>query len=522
MTLSSSSAAEPSAEYPLPVFVHSVTALEKITGGVKVQWEEIGDIILKDPGLMLQILQELKSGSKRSRGVEVTDMAQAAMLLGLNRIKNLMPGLPRLEELANEQTRIGYTRAANRAFHAAYQAWDWAQVKRDSTPNEFLVATLLNNIAELTLWISAPEKMHQVRMLVYKDGVAPDAAQYISLGESLEHYSRAAVAKWALPALVGDALRPENARLPRVQGVVLAVRLADAVEYGWYTSQVLKVMESIAAYIGKPLDQTIARVHRAAVRAAHESPFRGVRSAAALLALIPNDEDDLVADDFPGESARKNSGESGGVVKVVSDQAVESADLDREATRPYQVADISVNKSTIVCLSPQLLQLKKAVRELEAGVERFSIDEIMRRVVHAIHDGAGLNRVVFVVPVKNHPVLEARFMVGTDNDPMFNRFQIRTVTPNLFSRLLEKPQSVWINDDNRKSYWPLVPSDFKVLIKVNSFCAMSVHVDAKPIGLFYADRQSPDCKIDQHTYSLFRQLCLVATKSLVYKIKGKR
>lgn len=105
-------------------------------------------------------------------------------------------------------------------------------------------------------------------------------------------------------------------------------------------------------------------------------------------------------------------------------------------------------------------------------------------------------------------------MAGTDNDPAFNQFQIKLDNHNLFSRMLEKPAAIWISDDNRNRYWQSVPSEFKVLVKVNSFCAASIHVDSKPMGIFYADRHSKDCKIDNQAYTLFRHIAQLAAKCL--------
>lgn len=102
--------------------------------------------------------------------------------------------------------------------------------------------------------------------------------------------------------------------------------------------------------------------------------------------------------------------------------------------------------------------------------------------------------------------LEARFMAGTDNDPTFNSFRIKLDQLNLFARVLEKSACIWINDENRNRYWHSIPSEFKLFVKVNSFCAASVSVDSKPIGVFYADWHSKDCKIDKQAFILFRHI----------------
>ena len=139
-----------------------------VSDGAK-SFESYGDIILKDPGLALHTLNQLQAGSKKKLRTEISSMAQAAMMLGVDRAKRLTMGHPQLERSLSGYARTGYIRTACRAFHAAFQAWDWAHIKNDHAPEEILLAALLHDVAEMALWVSAPEKMHQFRKLLSID-----------------------------------------------------------------------------------------------------------------------------------------------------------------------------------------------------------------------------------------------------------------------------------------------------------------------------------------------------------------
>lgn len=516
-------------EQHLPVFSQSVRALNQAWSAPVLNWKTVADIILKDPGLVLQTLFLLKSGSKRMAGMEVTDMSQAVMLLGLERVKQLATGLPVLEEILSGFALEKYYKAVNRAYHGACQARNWAQWRNDFSPCEIYIATLLHSIPELALWISEPDKMQQLRRLVYKDGMSPDEAHHITLGNSLQHYGRMVTSDLALPEFVHDVLCPENSNLPRVQLVLRAVELANNVEFGWYTDGVTSILNMVAESVNKSLDETIKIVHGMAIQVAHDSPFKSVTTAAALIALIPDDGTGLIDEEFPeqggNESAVKGLSQPDKTKTDSDNQSEEkvsragtgsvtlSARPEQHRTKPVSEAG-QTGKSSAVCFNPQHALFTSAVKALEEGMGKMNASEIIRCAVHGMHDGAGLHRVVFAAQAPRRAFMEARFLVGTDNDPAFSKFQIKLDNINLFSRLLEKPNSVWINDENRHKYWQSVPDVFKVLIKTNSFCAMSVHVDSKPIGLFYADRHSPDCKIDKQTFSMFRHIGLLATKCL--------
>lgn len=533
-------------EKHLPIFAHTVKAFRNALSASVLNWKDIGDIILKDPGLVLQTIQLLKSGSKRAASLEITNMSQAVMLMGMDRVRSLLSGLPVLEQTLPEKSKVGYTKAVNRSLHAAFQARNWAQWRNDFAPEVVYIATLLHDIPELALWVSEPRKMYELRRRVYKDGMSPDEAHHITLGQSLQHYGRQVTSDLHLPTFVHDVLRPENASIARVQNVLLAVQLANSVEFGWYTETVSQIIGEVATHIKKNATETVKIIHQNALYVAHDSPFTEVKPAAALLALIHSDDDGLILEEFPDgpdeviqqtavkERERQDaqapkplpgkntlSAPDTAIKHKAGSITVESAS-PKPRVIPAQLDESSTNKDSVVCLSPQPALFAQAVKDLESGMGTLDANQIIRIAVHGMHEGIGLHRVVFVTQVSKRPYLEARCMAGTDNDPAFNRFQIKLDRLNLFSRLLEKPSGIWINDENRGRYWQSVPDEFKVLVKVNSFCAMSVFVDSKPAGLFYADRHSLDCRIDKQAFTQFRHLGLLASKCLATRPKANK
>lgn len=505
---------------PLPIFEHSARAFRRVGSDGGNTFDNYGDIILKDPGLALHTLNQLQASSKKPLRAEISSMAQAAMMLGIDRAKRLTMGHPQLERSLSGFAKTGYIRTASRAFHAAFQAWDWAHIKNDHAPEEILLATLLHDVAEMALWVAAPEKMHQFRKLMLKDGLPTDEAQYIAFGESLEHFSREISAHWHLPGLVGEALRPENAKLPRVRCVMLAVQLARSAERGWYWEKTERVLPQIAEYLNAPLDEIIPHVHKNAVRAAREAPFYNARHAASLLPMLPGGEHLIIEEEFPEAEAEIEAAKTAAAAPVTNISAA------NKKTTPPSNADVTAVKTTAstaeaastpsaqVCLTPQIDIFKQTLLELHQGLGKMDLSELMRKTVHGMHDGIGLNRVVFFMLTPNREKLASRYMVGSDNDPMFSRFEILLDTPHLFTRLMEKQVSLWMNDDNRAKFWPLMPDATKALIKTNSFFAMSIYVHDKPMGLFYADRRSLDCNLDEQAYKQFRQMCNFAGKGL--------
>lgn len=166
------------------------------------------------------------------------------------------------------------------------------------------------------------------------------------------------------------------------------------------------------------------------------------------------------------------------------------------------------------CLVPHIEIFNQYRNKLEVEIGKLNFNEILHIFSQGLHQGIGLNRVVYAVISPDRKKLEAKLIVGGDNDPAFKQFQIQISTPNLLTRLLEKPQYLCVNEANRQKFWQSIPSEFKIMTKVNSFVAMLVYAQSKPVGLLYADRETSACDIEQQSYLLFKHLGRVAVKCL--------
>lgn len=497
---------------PLPIFWHSDREFQKLQASEGSDLKAYGDIILKDPGLILHALQQLAPRPGKSSRIEINAITQVTMLLGAERLKTLTSGLPHVENTLQGQARAGYARTACRAFHAAFQAWDWAHIKNDHNPEEIFLATLLHDVAELALWVNEPEKIHHLRKLIFKDGLHADEAQYLAFGESLGHFSRKIAVSWHLPPLVQDSLRPENSRNPRIQGIMLAVQLGRAAEYSWHSEKMLHTLKLVAEYLDASVEETTSHIHNNAVRAARESGFYGSRPAAALLPLLAGDDHILINDEFPTKDAKIRPTV---VAASPTDEKPPAPKTEEKALATESKEQPATDHRAVneICLSPRVDSFTEYANKLQQGLGQMDLNEIMRTTVHGLHDGVGLNRVVFAMLTPNRKTLVSRFIIGADNDPHFSRFHINLSKPNLFNKLLKKQTSLWLNDSNRDKLWNLMPEELKGIIKTKSFYTMSIIIDNKPIGLFYADRRGPDCQLDENSYKQFRQLCQVAGKS---------
>ncbi|MCW8986481.1 MAG: HDOD domain-containing protein, partial [Gammaproteobacteria bacterium] len=385
----------------------------------------------------------------------------------------LPDALPAVGDVLEGQAKYRLLQTFNRAYHAARFATDWAALRRDMTPDEVFTATHLHFLGEMIVSMNAPELLDKIAQLKIEEHMPSEEAQYLTLGFTLDELSLALAEKWQLPSLVKEALHPENANAPRAYGIMLGVQLSRVVCYeGWYSTATNDTQKRVAEWLGKSLSYIITRTHIIAAEVAREIPQYDTPAYARTIPLI-----------------------------------IEFQELYDEETEEQ-----SEEHSTI-CLIPQLPVLRNAIKNLTTLSPAEETEQsIIRLIVDAMHDGIGLNRVVFCHYREEEKMLNPFVIKGTENDVVFNRFKIKVDNANLFTHLVKKQQALLINDSNRATYWKLVQPEFQKLINNNTFVIMSIFKKNKPYGLFYADRHTSNCQLDERSYNYFKTLCTHASK----------
>ncbi len=452
---------------PLPVLSHTIVHLQKLCRHDDTAIQKIVEEVERDPGLTSQLLRRCNDteGSRVRR--EISSVQQAVMLVGTRQLRDIAEELPILEKSLSKTSQKQLLRTFCRAYHAGYQAIYWARLRRDMTPDEVFAASQLHFLGEMMLAIHAPEQLLAVFQLRREKSIAYEEAQYITLGFTFDQFSLAIAKTWQLPQLVQDALQAENAKHPRGFGIMLAVQLARGAAIDWYSDKMSSIYEHVSELLDVPADDIIRQSHKLAVDVAQQTYFYGVMQSASLLPLI--------------KSASK------------------TASIKQSVASDYQ-ADI--------CLTPQVNVLKMTMERLKTALkEKTNSDEILHICLTGLHDGIGLNRVVYAQPDTTKKNLLSKAIIGADNDPVFNRFSIKPAEAPLFQHLTNKSQAVCINNETRKKFWHLVPPEFQKLIGTNSFVAMTIFVKDELHGLVYADRHTSSCQIDTTSYNYFKKMC---------------
>lgn len=465
----------------LPALQQSTEALRRRTLDEDIPMEEVSWIIERDPGLALRLLRNINALRRKHLGSQVATIGHALMMMGLEQIRALPSAVPLVESITQPESKRRLLVQYDRAYHAARQAWDWARARKDMEANEVYAAALLHNLGEMLLWLRAPTKMAQVEAMVRDDGVELEEAQYVLLGFTAEQLTQELARRWSLPELLCDSLHPENSGNPRAFEVMLAARLTRTVEAGWYTHPAMEVLDEVAGHIKMEPGAAVARVHRVAAQAAREAAFNGTIPLANGLLLPSRPEADP---EWTGDMAGTDNAEAGGTPAAAQ---------------------------TGLCLMPQPEVLRRSRAALEHAGPTQGFDALLAMVMEGLHDGAGLNRVVFLALSQDKSELRARAVAGAEDDPHLSQLRIDMEGGHLLAKLMEKPRALWVDEANRQKFHAFLPKALEREVGADHFLVMSVFAGRRPVGLFYADRHSRHhgaCDLDDAAYERFKELVL--------------
>ncbi len=461
----------------LPALGHSRDRLLALCADENVGMARIVETIEEDLGLTVRLLRHINGLSHKHLKSEVTTVTHGQMMLGLNQLQRLPEGLPTVEEL-EPQARLRLLQNFSQCYQAAHLADTIARRRSDMEPGELFMAALLRDLGRVLLCLHAPEKMAELEALIAQQEREPEEAEYVVFGFGIDELTHALVEAWGLPSLVADSLSGENAANNRIYGVMLASQLAHASRRGWYRAETLELLEQLADHLLLSLEQTIALVHADAVEAARATAFYGIRPVAA----------ELVTNAIEVEET------------ATQKPSPEVAKLPHEGT---------------FCLSPNLPLAARNLRELANHMDgSLTMGEAIKLATQALHEGLGLNRVVFFLLSRDKSQLNARSVVGAEHEPHFNRFHIDLYTSKLFRSLMSKQQSLWLDDPNREKFQMLLPGNFFDITHNDSCYLMSVFVKGKPVGLFYADRHSHECRLDERSYRHFKKVVIQTAQTM--------
>jgi HD-like signal output (HDOD) protein len=203
----------------------------------RVDARELAKVVLLDPIMTVRVLAFIQPMRGKSLQHDITTIASAIMMCGIEPFFNRFKDLITIEGLLQGVDRhalLGVLQIIRRAQRAADYAYDWAVWRHDISMEEVRIAALLHDLAEMLVWCFAPKLGLEIQALQAADpNMRSVDAQKQVIGFEFSEIQSLLCKIWQLPDLLLQLIDDENAHLPRVQNVSLAVRLARHSSHGW-------------------------------------------------------------------------------------------------------------------------------------------------------------------------------------------------------------------------------------------------------------------------------------------------
>jgi len=222
----------------LPVLRVTKRRLEEMRADLdRVDARELARIILQDPIMTVRVLAYIQPFRGRALQHDITTIASAVMMSGIEPFFNRFIDLPTVEEMLKGEdphALLGVLQVIRRAQRAADYAQEWAIWRHDINMEEVRIAALLHDLTEILVWCFAPKLGLDIRaQQIARPTMRSADAQNNTLGFNFQDIQLELCKVWHLPELLLRLIDDNHSEQPRVRNVALAVRLARHSSHGW-------------------------------------------------------------------------------------------------------------------------------------------------------------------------------------------------------------------------------------------------------------------------------------------------
>lgn len=465
----------------MPVFAQTARTLSGIAASRESSAAELSSIILKDPSMTARVLKTANSFFFNPGRRKINTITRAVVMLGFETIRSQCLSIAMVESLGKSHRRERVAREMARAFHAAAQARTFAEKRRDKSPEEVFVATLLLNIGQIAFWSFAGEEAEALDSLIKQPDMTPEQAERRVLGFPLSELTWGLNRKWQLGNLLETALSQKADNDPRVQSIRLGYAVADGVDNGWDSQELDATIGKAAKILHLPVKQVGRLVEdnaREAIKMAEDYGAKGV------IPYIPQ----------PARGAAA----SAHAEAVMTDEPLETTDGSNLVT------GLDSFPETDPMLQLHILQ--ELTSAIETGID---LTTLLDMTLEGITRAVGMDRVVFAMISRDRKSLRARHSMGWDAMELKQSFvfDLQPGEDHLFRHLIDEQEAVWVRPDSPDDIRARLAPRLLEICGDQSFFAMPTVVNGRSIGLFYADRRPSKRPLDEEIFIQFKHFC---------------
>ena len=459
-----------------PALSHTISAINRITNGEAQSVQALTDVLLKDFALTNKLLRLVNSSSYGQFGGTISTVSRAVMILGFDAVRNLAVTLVLVEHLQNKGQAARVRDDVIAALFVGIVARRVARVAGVRDPEEGYICGVFHHLGRMLATYYLYDETLEINRLVQQSGMTEEQAARSVLGASYEEISTAVARSWNLPeAIVRSIEHVTEERPAKPHSAHARLRLATALADD--------LAGAAACGSGAERDKRIHEMARrfATAFAVDERALTAL-SADAVKELL-DDTAGLVGD------SRKSRFCQGLVQTTSTAPAVPAGSVDAleqviNATQPIAAAEPQQENFDAQHV------LASGIQDItDTLVADFSLSDVLRIILETMYRAMRFSRVVLFMRAPNASVMIARLGYGAGIERILGEIKVPLgKNQDVFAVVMEKNVDVLVSDVGADTIRARIPDWFRKSGFGETFVALPIVIDGKPIGMFYGEK----------------------------------
>ncbi|WP_157496787.1 HDOD domain-containing protein [Hahella ganghwensis] len=550
---------------PLPSVSGASTILLRMMAGNTLSYHKMSEVIRNDPVLALNLLSNANLRTHTQESL-VKTLSQAISLLGTDFLENVLQNTPPPER-ASIPAVVTYNKAIASSFFAAHLAQWSAQMRHRDKQNEYYWYALFYSMPLWLLWRYTPKKMQtwtsrlehslefrrtmetrvfgdrfvEVWKRIHQGFTLPESVTDTPIFDHI-HNNRLLITIERHCRNTQPSPRPTNREallLLNHPGFLVSLSNLIAFHAGRdiYSTITLRLIRCLAVYLEQSLRDTLRHVHELAVESYRQHPLQSGNGLVSQLIAGP-DIPLAIDEEQSAETAMKPTHETEQTSPPPGIEQEEIPPIELRKTEPENVEEDSVpiranssvpeektRKPRPIPKTPDNRQMRQGNQELYINITQTmlrspaqfkDIAALMNGAARCITFGVGLRTCVIALINTNKTRLKGYYAADTQDRPELARMDLDLTRPSLFSKLMEKPSSIWINPGSSDKVKKMIPAEFRSVNQSMDFFLTSCFVKSRPVAMIYADAGINALPLTEFEYDCFKHVCSATSQVLYY------
>lgn len=213
----------------IPVFNDTIQSVMKLTTDEKSSCKQLAEIILQDASLTSRVIRVANSPFYNRWNTETSDLRRVILLLGYKRISEICLTLSILDTLTDKRACKIVYKVISKSFHAAVQARSIAEIYGLKNPDKIYLATLLNNIGEISFWSLTGKAGRLISDLLKDHYISSEQAQINILGTTFRKLSIGLATEWQFSDLLKRSLNTPESDDIEIKCINYGYKIAESI-----------------------------------------------------------------------------------------------------------------------------------------------------------------------------------------------------------------------------------------------------------------------------------------------------